>query len=38
MKDQNVFVIRGKKMLIIHRDAITVDELIEIGKEIGCIE
>jgi len=34
---QFVFDINGKKFLIIHRDAVTVEELIKLGKELGCI-
>jgi len=38
MEDKHVFIIRGKQWLILHRDAVTVEELVKIGKEIGCIE
>jgi len=39
LKEDNQFVfnVNGKKFLVIHKDALTVDELIQLGKELGCI-
>jgi hypothetical protein len=33
-----VFVLGGERWLIVHRDAVTVDELVLIGKQLGVIE
>jgi len=38
MENKNIFIFDNKKYLIFHREAVTVDELIGLGKELGCIE
>jgi len=38
MEDRKIFVIRGKPWWILYREAVTVEELIELGRELDCIE
>jgi len=39
--EENKFVFvrpTGEKVFVCHRDCVTIDELVEIGKELGVIK
>ena len=36
--DKIIYNVDGRDYLIVHRDAVDVDELIEIGHQLGVIE
>jgi len=43
VEDKVIFKIKNENgteedLLVIHREAVTVDELISIGRELGCVE